>query len=127
MGAQVNAKATPREAALAQLHEALARLEDDLAVVWVQCRSGFSQLFAVPPAPQSRAAPEGGCSGDVIRALREAGRRLTFTEIQRRFDESSPRVEWGERTLRRHLAALMADSIIDNDQDASPPGYGLKD
>jgi hypothetical protein len=83
------------------------------------------QVLVQPPAAAAAGGrTTAGCGGDIVRVLREAGHRLTEPQIEDAFGRL--RIEWFDRTVKRHLAELQNDGFLDNDPNADPPGYGLR-
>jgi hypothetical protein len=94
--------------------------------VRVSLADGRRVVYPVPP-PEALALgrqqlPQ-GCRADICAVLREAGKRLTTSEILTALDKSN-RV-WGESTVKTNLADMVEDRLITNRQDVRPRGYGL--
>lgn len=76
--------------------------------------------YAPPPPAPEPVAPTTGCRADILQVLRAAGQRLTAAEI---LSEMLRRgMEWSERSVKRYLAEMLAEHVVDNIQ---PDGYGL--
>jgi hypothetical protein len=118
------ARSGARAAAFARAVAALERLGDELVAITGFCRSGYSQTFTLPLAVPTRAPPTEGCGGDILAVLRDAGCRLTLSQIEGAFARLGK--EWSDRTLKRHLADLLAAGWVDNDPNGDPPGYGVR-
>jgi Fe2+ or Zn2+ uptake regulation protein len=95
-----------------------------LEVGGVRVRLEVGEAVPEIEAPARPPLPTSGCGADVVRVLQEAGGRLTLSQIMRELAER--RIEWDERSVKRHLARLREDGHVDNDQGAQPPGYGLR-
>lgn len=65
--------------------------------------------------------PDRRCTDDVLLILREAGRRLTTSEILAELERRN--LLWGERTVKGVLAELVDQGTLTNDQRARPRGY----
>jgi hypothetical protein len=63
------------------------------------------------------------CGRDILQALARAGHRLSLRELQAALVQAG--AEWSESSLKRYLAELREDGIVDNDQKDDRPGYGL--
>lgn len=116
-----------RRTVLKAILSLLEAIEGEPTVV-VVAEGGKTYVFQLPPpAPAARpppgAPPTRGCPGDIYRALKAAGRRLTCPEIVDAFAEAG--VEWSERTIRQHLAEMIERGWIDHDPQAKPPGYSV--
>jgi hypothetical protein len=59
----------------------------------------------------------------IVKVLEVANRRMTGREIWGTLLEQDPNTAW--RTVRGRLAVLVKEDVLDNDQNADPPGYGL--
>lgn len=116
-----------RRVAIDRIVALLESLTEGAVVNIITC-SGSSINFHLPPAPTAptsaqNGSGEKGCRKRILTVLEDAGRRLILAEIMDEFQ--SRRYEDSERTVQRHLAELIKDGLIDNDQDADPSGYGL--
>ncbi len=119
-----SAPSPDRAAALAALAAILDQLSEP-AVVIVQTRGvQLASLRIDPPPtppPQPRDDDDRDCRSDVLAVLRAAGRRLTTSQILTELERRN--WLWGEGTVKRHLAALVAEGTLTSDTGARPPGY----
>jgi hypothetical protein len=64
------------------------------------------------------------CSQEIVDTLTEAHpKRLTFAALEKAIGRRARGHAWSFATLRRHLAKLRKQGLIDNPRDGS--GYGL--
>ncbi|MCC6421693.1 MAG: hypothetical protein IT429_26030 [Gemmataceae bacterium] len=116
-----------RDAALRNLYALLGSLQGQFTVS-VHTQDGASATYLIPPPchpsqppPPPRDDGERDCRADILAVLTEAGRRLTTTQILGELE----RRDWhhGERTVKGHLARMVAAGALDNSPHARPPGY----
>jgi hypothetical protein len=60
---------------------------------------------------------------EILKVVREAGKRMTGVLIFEALTERGIRTN--DRTVNGHLADMVKDGTLTNDQKAKPPGYGL--
>jgi hypothetical protein len=69
------------------------------------------------PAPIS----DGSCNSDILTTLREAGQRLTTTQLIAAMEAAGR--PWAESTIKAALAAMVRDGTLLNRPDGKPKGY----
>lgn len=77
------------------------------------------------PAPLQfpNASERSGCAEDILTVVREAGHRMTTSQIMDELERRN--MLWGERTVKGALAVLVQEGKLTNDQNARPRGYGI--
>lgn len=64
-----------------------------------------------------------GCSGDVLRVLRESGKRLTGEAVAAELERQ--KTGWSDSMVKATLCVLADLGHVTNRQDTRPRGYGL--
>ena len=110
------------------LRTALARTRHSrcrpvVAGIWFSDHSSLH--LTLPPAtePEAERDDVGQCKQDVRMLLQEVGHRLVTRQILDAFRQRD--VHWGESTVKRILAEMVARGELSSRQDLRPRGYGL--
>jgi hypothetical protein len=115
----------PNSDRAAALQTLLHLLESVTKTVRVTVRSDSGHLLSVtiPPATPKADPSDRDCRQDILAVLREAGYRMTTTEILTELDRR--KWLWGERTVKGYLSEMVIDGDLDKSAKVHPPGYGL--